>query len=177
MLAVSGRIAGAASTARTWPGRWWRAVKRYPIPFGAVTLMLASLVLWLAGRGTIASWTLLAVALLGGIPLLVISVGLGALLATRGDAPVGLLTVVIAGLTIDAYYFALLRGLRRFGWLAIYRVAANLAQLIVIAGLALVLGVTLSLEVVIAVYSLIYIVPIVVIELVDGPGALPPVPA
>lgn len=59
-----------AASRRSWPGRWWRAVKRYPIPFGAVTLMLASLVFWLAGRGTIASWTLLAVALLGGIPLL-----------------------------------------------------------------------------------------------------------
>ena len=59
-----------ATPRRSWPGRLWRAVKRYPIPFGAVTLMLASLVLWLAGRGTIASWTLLTVALLGGIPLL-----------------------------------------------------------------------------------------------------------
>jgi len=115
-----------------------------------------------------ASW--IVAALLGGVPLLFISVGLGAALATRGDAPVGLLTVVIAGLTIDAYYFALLRGLRRFGWLAIYRVAANLAQLLVIVALALVVGVTLSLELVIAVYSLIYIVPIVVIELVDGPA-------
>jgi heavy metal translocating P-type ATPase len=45
-------------------------VKRYPVPFVAVTLMLAGLVLWLAGRGDIANWTLLAVALLGGIPLL-----------------------------------------------------------------------------------------------------------
>jgi heavy metal translocating P-type ATPase len=51
-------------------GRWWHAVQRYPIPFCAVTLMLASLVLWLAGYGSIAEWTLLAVALLGGIPLL-----------------------------------------------------------------------------------------------------------
>lgn len=59
-----------AAPRRSWPGRWWRTVKRYPIPFGAVTLMLASLVLWLAGRSTIASWTLLAVVLLGGIPLL-----------------------------------------------------------------------------------------------------------
>src|SRR6202022_3815555 len=49
---------------------WWRVVKNYPVPFGAVTLMLASLVLWLTGRGDLANWTLLAVALLGGIPLL-----------------------------------------------------------------------------------------------------------
>src|SRR6266705_2839011 len=50
--------------------RWWRVVKRYPVPFGVVTLMVASLMFWLAGRGDIANWILLAVALLGGIPLL-----------------------------------------------------------------------------------------------------------
>jgi heavy metal translocating P-type ATPase len=73
-LAVDGERAPAlvppAASRRGRFGRLWRAVKRYPIPFGAVTLMLASLVLWLTGRGTIAGWTLLAVALLGGIPLL-----------------------------------------------------------------------------------------------------------
>ena len=53
-----------------WLERWWRVVKRYPILFGVVTLMLASLVFWLAGRGDIANYILLAVALLGGIPLL-----------------------------------------------------------------------------------------------------------
>ena len=53
-----------------WPGRVWRTVKRSPIPLGASSLLVVSLVLWLAGRGDIASWTLLAVVLLGGIPLL-----------------------------------------------------------------------------------------------------------
>jgi len=53
-----------------WLERWWRVVKRYPVPFGVVTLMVASLIFWLAGRGDIANWILLAVALLGGIPLL-----------------------------------------------------------------------------------------------------------
>jgi heavy metal translocating P-type ATPase len=53
-----------------WLERWWRVVKRYPILFVVVTLMLASLVFWLAGRGDIANYILLAVALLGGIPLL-----------------------------------------------------------------------------------------------------------
>ncbi len=48
----------------------WRAVKHNPIPSGAVALMIASLVIWLAGYGTLANWTLLAVVLLGGIPLL-----------------------------------------------------------------------------------------------------------
>lgn len=55
---------------RSWPRRLWRTAIRYPIPLGTVTLMVVSLVLWLAGLGTIANWTLLAVTLLGGIPLL-----------------------------------------------------------------------------------------------------------
>ena len=58
-----------ATGADRWQ-RWLGTVKRYPVPFMAVTLMLASFALWLAGRGDIASWTLLAVALLGGVPLL-----------------------------------------------------------------------------------------------------------
>jgi len=45
-------------------------VKHYPIPFGSVTLLLVSLVVWLVGRGDLANWALLAVVLLGGIPLL-----------------------------------------------------------------------------------------------------------
>lgn len=55
---------------KRWSERLVGMVKRYPVPFVAVTLMLASLVFWLAGRGDIANWLLLAVALLGGIPLL-----------------------------------------------------------------------------------------------------------
>ena len=57
-------------TGQDWLKRWWGVVKRYPILFGVVTLMLASFVFWLAGRGDIANYILLAVALLGGIPLL-----------------------------------------------------------------------------------------------------------
>ncbi len=59
-----------AATRQPWPGRVWRNVKRYPIPLGAFALLVVSLVLWLAGRGDVANWTLLAVVLLGGIPLL-----------------------------------------------------------------------------------------------------------
>jgi cation transport ATPase len=50
--------------------RLWRTVKRYPIPVGSAVLLIGSLVLWLAGRSEIANWTLLAIVLLGGIPLL-----------------------------------------------------------------------------------------------------------
>src|SRR5260370_10703808 len=59
-----------AAPRQPWPGRVWRTLKRYPIPLGAFALLVVSLVLWLAGRGDIANWTLLAVVLLGGIPLL-----------------------------------------------------------------------------------------------------------
>ncbi len=59
-----------AATGQPWPGRVWRTVKRYPIPLGAFALLVVSLVLWLAGWGDSANWTLLAVVLLGGIPLL-----------------------------------------------------------------------------------------------------------
>src|SRR5450755_5087660 len=60
----------AVPTTQRWPERVWHIVRRYPIPLGAVSLMAASLVLWLAGHGALANWTLLAVVLLGGIPLL-----------------------------------------------------------------------------------------------------------
>src|SRR6266851_1160192 len=59
-----------AAPRQPWPGRVWRTVKRYPIPMGAFALLVVSLVLWLAGWGDSANWTLLAVVLLGGIPLL-----------------------------------------------------------------------------------------------------------
>src|SRR5256714_5996531 len=48
--------------------RLWRIVKRYPIPLGSVALLVVSLVLWLAGRGAIANWMLLAVVVPGGSP-------------------------------------------------------------------------------------------------------------
>lgn len=115
-----------------------------------------------------ASWIVSAV--LGGVPLLAVSIVAGALLAVRGEAPAGLLALVIVGLTIDAYYFALVRGLRQFGWLAIYRVTANLAQLLLILGIAALVGSALSLGLVVAIYSLVYLLPIAVIEIVDGPA-------
>src|SRR5881227_2212742 len=57
-------------TKQRWPGRLWETMKRYPIPFGSVVLLMISLGLWLAGHSDLARWTLLAVVLLGGIPLL-----------------------------------------------------------------------------------------------------------
>ena len=59
-----------AAPKQRWPERLWGTMRRYPIPVGAVALMVASLVLWLSGQSALANWALLAVVLLGGIPLL-----------------------------------------------------------------------------------------------------------
>ena len=66
----SGKTTPAETFARSWPARWWGILKRYPTPFVAILLMALSLALWLAGRWELANWALLAVTLLGGIPLL-----------------------------------------------------------------------------------------------------------
>jgi heavy metal translocating P-type ATPase len=59
-----------AETSQPWHQRLWSMAKSYPLPFVSITLMIASLVFWLARYGTLANWLLLAVVLLGGIPLL-----------------------------------------------------------------------------------------------------------
>src|SRR6266566_3908594 len=59
-----------AVTPQSWLRRIWQAIKNYPIPLGAVVLLLVSLVFWLSGRANLANWTLLVIVLMGGIPLL-----------------------------------------------------------------------------------------------------------
>jgi heavy metal translocating P-type ATPase len=71
--ASTGQASSGVSPLETPPSRvrrFWHTARRYPIPLGSLLLLTTSLILWLAGRGDIASWTLLAVVLLGGIPLL-----------------------------------------------------------------------------------------------------------
>lgn len=109
----------------------------------------------------------LASSVVAGVPLLAASAVLGAGLALVGQAPVGLLVLVIVGLTVDAYYFAALRGLQRFGWLAIYRVAANGLQLLLLVAFLVVDVVSVELAVVL--YSLVYLGPILAIELAARP--------
>lgn len=50
--------------------RIWGAARRYSLPIVTVVLLMASLGLWLFGRGDLAEWTLAAIVLAGGIPLL-----------------------------------------------------------------------------------------------------------
>ena len=57
-------------TQPSWPRRIWQALRNYPIPISALTLLLVSLVLWLVGRTEFANWTLMVIVLMGGIPLL-----------------------------------------------------------------------------------------------------------
>lgn len=45
-------------------------LRHYPLPFGVIALLLFSLVAWVAGRHEVAQWSLIAIILLGGIPLL-----------------------------------------------------------------------------------------------------------
>src|SRR5579859_4252527 len=50
--------------------RLFHTMQHYPLPLIAGVLLFVSLMLWLVGHGDMASWTLLAIVLLGGIPLL-----------------------------------------------------------------------------------------------------------
>lgn len=104
---------------------------------------------------------------LGGIPMLALAVATGAVVASVGSAPPLLMSMVLLGLSIDIYFFGVLSGLQRFGLLAAYRVAANLTQILLLVGL-LALGVR-SLTVVIAVYSFVYVLPIMAIEALYAP--------
>ena len=65
--AASGARPG--STRETWPRQLWLAAKQYPLPLVALALLIVSLGLWLAGRGDLANWTLLAIIVLGAVPL------------------------------------------------------------------------------------------------------------
>jgi O-antigen/teichoic acid export membrane protein len=82
--------------------------------------------------------------------------------ALLGGIPLVVLSFMVTGLTIDAYYFAALQGLRRFPLLPVYRGSANLTQLLLL--LAAIEAGLVSVAVAIAIYSLVYLVPITVLE-------------
>lgn len=48
----------------------WTIARRYPLPLVTLVLLTISLIVWLIERGTLANWILLAVILLGTLPLL-----------------------------------------------------------------------------------------------------------
>ena len=58
------------SVSETWMARLWHALRQYPLPLVALALLLVSFGLWLAGRADLANWVLLAIIVLGAVPLI-----------------------------------------------------------------------------------------------------------
>ncbi len=52
------------------PVRFARLVRRYPLPFSVIGLLLVSLIAWLVGWHGVSQWSLIVIILLGGVPLL-----------------------------------------------------------------------------------------------------------
>jgi heavy metal translocating P-type ATPase len=79
--------------------RTWRTVRRYPLPFVSIALLAVALVLALAGHVALAQWALLAIVVVGGVPLLIqtlrqlarreFGIDLIAILAIAGSAALG----------------------------------------------------------------------------------------
>ncbi len=84
---------------QVWTQRLWHALKGYPLPLGAASLLLVSLLLWLVGQVDLANRVLFGIVLLGGFPLLwetvqhfmhrELSVDLIAILAITGSLLLG----------------------------------------------------------------------------------------
>jgi len=117
---------------KPWLQRFWHSIKRYPIPLGALALLLVSLMLWLFGRTDLANWVLFGIVLLGGIPLLwetlqqfrrkEFSVDLIAILAITGSL---LLNEYLAG----AFIVLMLSGGEALEAYALRRARSSLAAL------------------------------------------------
>ena len=107
-----------------------------------------------------AAWAISA--LIGGIPVLILSIAVGEAMAKGGNAPLGLMSIVVVGLSIDAYYFAALQGLGRFWLLPVYRGSANIIQLLLLIA-AIRLGIA-SEAVAVTIYSFVYLIPILGFE-------------
>jgi heavy metal translocating P-type ATPase len=76
-----------------------RAVRRYPLPFAAISLLMIAGILHIAGFPLLAQWTLLLIIVIGGVPLLIetarqlwrreFGVDVIAILAIAGSAALG----------------------------------------------------------------------------------------
>jgi heavy metal translocating P-type ATPase len=81
------------------PLRLWRTLRRYPLPVAAFVLLAVALLLALSGHALLAQWALLAIVVLGGVPLLLqtlrqlwrreFGVDVIAILAIAGSAALG----------------------------------------------------------------------------------------
>jgi O-antigen/teichoic acid export membrane protein len=108
-----------------------------------------------------------AAAVIGGLPLYLAAIVAAIALGRPARADPALIVAVVTGLTIDAYYFAALRGFRRFGLLATYRVGANLAQILLVVLVAA--AGAAQVGTIVAIYAFVYLVPIAAIEVLVGP--------
>jgi O-antigen/teichoic acid export membrane protein len=149
-----------------------------PAEFGTLTIAIASGLLWVQvtatgfpqaltrllslptpeARADVATALLLsAVVATGGLALVT------ALTAIQGGAPVVEVTAILAGLSVDAIYFATIRGLQDIYRLAVYRLASNAFQLIFLV-VAVILG-RMDALMGALIWGLSYLVPIVFWEL------------
>ncbi len=62
--------AGNPQSPQSKLGYLWDVIKSYPLPFFSLALLAVSLVLWLTGHSDWTRWTLGAIIIVGGVPLL-----------------------------------------------------------------------------------------------------------
>ncbi len=99
--------------------------------------------------------------------MILVAIGVGETLAAVVGEPTGLMTVMVTGLCLDAYYWGLMRGLGRFRLLVGYRAAANAVQLALLA-LVLVLDIG-GVAIAVVIFAYVYVIPMVAIELWKHP--------
>ena len=137
--------------------------------FSTATFPVAMIMLAARERDDMAVGGCFVAAALGSIPAVLVAVGCGECLSYLAGAPAGLMSIVVVGLSIDGFYFSALTALEEYRMTIVYRCLANAGQLILLA-VAVVAGIA-SVGVVLAIYALIYLVPIAAIELSRGPYA------
>jgi len=112
--------------------------------------------------------TWLSASAVGGLPLLALSITAGEILTLAVNAALFPMVMVVVGLTFDAYYFQLLRGLSEFRLLVTYRISANAIQILLL--ILLIAAGAASVATLVALYSFVYLIPMLWIELRWSPG-------
>jgi cation transport ATPase len=79
----------------------WHALRRYPIPLAALLALLIAAGLWLGGRPDLAQWPLLAIIVVGAVPLVAETVGQ----LRRGQFGVDLIAIlaIVGSLLLGEY--------------------------------------------------------------------------
>ncbi len=103
-----------------------------------------------------------AAAAVGSLPAILVAAAFGELISYLANAPPGLMSLVVIGLSVDGFYFSALSALEEYRLTIIYRSIANVGQIAMLM-VAVAAGFT-SLGLVLAIYSLVYLLPIGIIE-------------